>query len=450
MLNNLLEYLENKKILILGVGLEGKSTYNFLRRYFPDKKLFIADMDVNLLERYPEFLEDINLEISMGAQYLNGIDEYDIIIKTPGISFKAIDISNFENKITNQLELFLKFIDCITIGVTGTKGKSTTSSLIYQILKDQGKDSFLIGNIGDPIFNNIENIQKNSFVVIELSSHELQFVKHSPHIAILLNIYEEHLDFYKSFEEYANSKFNIAKYQNQNDYFIYNYDNKIMKKFNYRINDYAVTLNSRIDKNNVIYIQNDKIFYNDEFIMNINEKMNLKGMHNINNIMFAFGVCIILKLDLNKAVRSVSSFMPLEHRLEYAGKYNEIEYFNDSIATIPEATINDIKALEKVNTLIVGGKDRGVNLNDLIVFLSKSNIENIICLPKTGEYIYSALKEICDKNLYTVSNMNEAVDIAKKVTKKNTICLLSPAASSYGYFKNFRERGEIFKKLIQE
>ena len=242
MLEKLLEFLKDKKILILGVGKEGKSTYDFLRKNFPDKKLFIADKNTELLEKYPEFIEDMELEISMGEQYLNGIEQYDLIIKSPGISFKNIDISTFRDKITNQLQLLLQYVNVFTIGITGTKGKSTTSSIIYKVLKDQGKEVFLLGNIGDPIFHNIEKLTSQSIVVLELSSHALQYVKNSPNISILLNIYEEHLDHYKSFEEYADSKFNIAKYQKAKDVLIYNYDNQYMKKYTYKENDYAITL----------------------------------------------------------------------------------------------------------------------------------------------------------------------------------------------------------------
>ena len=163
--------------------------------------------------------------------------------------------------------------------------------------------------------------------------------------------------------------------------------------------------------------------------------------------MFVLAVSNILNLNLEKTIETINEFNPLEHRLEFVGTIDGVEYYNDSIATIPEAAIESVKALENVNTLIVGGNDRGVNQESLINFLSKSNVENIICLPKTGEYIYDGLKET-DKNTIKVENMEEAVKIAKEITKKNTICLLSPAASSYGYFKNFKERGNIFKKLI--
>ena len=452
MLNKLLDFLENKKIIILGYGVEGKSTYNFLRKYFPEKMLCIADKKMDLLEQNIELMEDIYLEVVLGEGYLNGIEEYDLIIKAPGISLKDYDISKIENKITSQLELFLKYVYVFTIGITGTKGKSTTSTLMYEILKNQGKKTFLLGNIGEPIFNDIDDITKDSIVVIELSSHALEFVNVSPNISILLNVYEEHLDHYKSLEKYVEAKFNIAKYQKESDYFIYNADNELIKRFNfkYKSNDYAVSLRLLEGNNsNTIYIKDGFVYCNEEKIVNKDLKMNLKGEHILNNIMFIFGVCIILKLDFVKVLDTIENFKSLEHRMEFVGNFEAIEFYNDSIATIPEATINSVKAIKNVNTLIVGGKDRGVNLNSLIDFLRQSEVQNIICLPKTGEYIYEGLKNT-NKKIYMVEGLKEAVKIAKEVTKKNTSCLLSPAASSYGFFKNFEERGKLFKEYIKE
>ena len=449
MIEKLLKFLENKRILILGMGVEGKSTYNFLRRNFPEKQLFIADRNTGLLNNI-ELMEDMNLEISLGEEYLNGIDEYDLIIKTPGISFKGIDISSFQNKITNQLQLLLEFVDVFTIGVTGTKGKSTTSSLIYQVLKAQEKNVFLLGNIGDPIFDSIEKLEKESIAVLELSSHELQYIKNSPNIAIWLNVYKEHLDFYETFEKYCDAKFNITKYQKDSDLLIYNYDNETMKKYSFRENDYAVSMVAEPNTKNKVFVQGEKVFCNNKFIMSTNMKINLKGMYNINNILFVLSVCDILKLDFEKALETIAEFKTLEHRLEFVGKYNGIEFYNNSIATIPEATIQAILALVNVNTVIVGGKDRGISQEELIEFLADSEVKNIICLPKTGEYIFDKMKNKNGKKLYYFEDLKNAVKIAKEITEPNTICLLSPAASSYGYFKNFEERGKLFKKYVSE
>lgn len=452
MLTKLLNFLKDKKILILGVGKEGKSTYDFLRRNFPEKQLFIADKATNLLEKYAEFMEDINLELSMGDNYLNGIEQYDVIIKTPGLSFKNMDISKFQEKITSQLQLLLEFVNVFTIGITGTKGKSTTSSIVYKVLQDQGKNAFLLGNIGDPIFDNLQTLEKDSIVVLELSSHSLQYVKNSPNIAVFLDVYPEHLDFYESFEKYVEAKFNIAKFQKAEDVLIYNEDNEAMQNYHYpyQEKDYAVTLEQAAPTKNSVYIKENSIYCKDKCIMNLATPLKLKGMHHINNMMFVFAICDILNLDFDKAVQTIQNFEPLEHRMEFVGKVDFVEYYNDSIATIPKATINTIQALEKVNTVIVGGKDRGVSQEELEEFLKNSTVENIICLPKTGEFIYHALKNVANKQLFMVENLQEAVKIAKEVTREETICVLSPAASSYGYFKNFEERGNLFKKFVLE
>lgn len=456
MLEKLLNYLENKKILILGFGKEGESSYLFLRKHFPEKKLEIVDKNMNLLTDKPYLLEDINVEVVLGKDYFRDIDYFDIVLKTPGISLKDFDISKFENKITSQLELLLEFVPCYTIGITGTKGKSTTSSLIYQMIKDQGKDVMLLGNIGEPIFNDIDDMKKDTILVLELSSHALEFVKKSPNIAILLDIYEEHLDHYSSMEKYIEAKFNVAKFQSKNDIFIYNASNKYMQEFNfnYKKSDYAIieendelskTLNLKSD--NYVLINENRIYFNKTTLFDSKLNMQLKGKHNENNVLFVLTVAKILNLNMEKAKNTIENFKNLEHRMEFVAEINNVKYYNDSIATIPEATINAVDALKNVNTLLVGGKDRGVELDSLYEYLKKSNIENIICLPKTGEYVYNSLKDT-NKKCYLVKDMPEAVKLAKEVTKPNTICLLSPAASSYGYFKNFEERGKIYKECV--
>lgn len=452
MLKKLLSYLENKRILILGYGMEGEATYRFLRNHFQEKQLFIADRNSSLLDTKVELMEDMDLELSLGENYLNGIEEYDLIIKAPGISLKDVDISKYENKITSELELFLEFVDIFSIGITGTKGKSTTSTLMYKVLIDQEKDAYLLGNIGEPIFNSLDSFTKDSIAVIELSSHALEFVKHSCNIGFILDVFEEHLDHYKSLEKYIEAKFNLAKYMNEKDFLIYNLDNELMNKygFKYKENDYAISLEKVPNTLNKVYIENDTIVVNSKNGMNINEEINLKGMHNINNIMFIYAASNILNLDFDRVLESIKEFKPLEHRMEFVAKINGVDYYNDSIATIPASTMNAVNALKNVNTLIVGGKDRGVNLEELIKFISNNEqIENVICLPKTGEFIKAGLEGTL-KNVTFVEKLDEAVKHAKKVTKEGTICLLSPAASSYGYFKNFEERGRLFKKYVLE
>lgn len=451
MIEKLIGFLEDKNIIILGFGMEGETTYDFIRNHLPTQPITIADMNEVIIEDYPYLEQDNNLKLILGKNYLDNLEQYDVIIKTPGLSLKDVDISKFKHKITNQLELVMEYLDVFTIGITGTKGKSTTSTLMYNVIKDQGKPTMLLGNIGEPIFHRIEEMTKDTILVLEMSSHALEFVNRSPNMSILLNAYEEHLDHYISLEKYIEAKFNIAKFQKGDDIFVYNYDNELMNelKYKHRDSDYAVSIIEEPKTKNRVYLKDGNIYINNEKICTQNIEMNLKGMHNLNNIMFVLTIAKNMGLDMKKALETISKFQPLEHRMEFVETVNGVSYYNDSIATIPEATINGVKAIGNINTIIVGGKDRGVNLEELIEFLAESDIENIICLHTTGEYIYSKLEKI-DKNLFKVNSMESAVKIAKKVSKPGTNCLLSPAAASYGFFKNFKERGEIFKKCVRD
>ncbi len=443
MINDLIQYFKDKKVLILGFGKEGESTYKLIRKYLNAQHLFIADKK----EQISEILKnDTNVTVVSGEKYLENLKDYDIIMKSPGISFANMDTTQYSHKIKSQLELLLEFFNVFTIGVTGTKGKSTTSSLIYKILSDQNIKSVLLGNIGVPVFDYIDNIQEDITMVLEMSSHQLEFMELSPNIAILLNVYEEHLDHYESFEKYAKAKCNIFKYQKESDYFLYNTDIEILNKLveNPNAITYRVSFNGKYGSN--IYLKDNKIYFGNTPIYDKNEPRNLIGDYNLNNIMFALAVSEILKLDINKTIKSISEFKTLEHRLELVGKYNDVLYYDNSIGTVPMATIEAIKALKCVDTLIIGGMDRGIDYNDFIKYLNDSNISNIICMPKTGHDIAQELRE---EKRYIVDNLEEAVSTAKNVTAKDKICLLSPAAASYGFFKNFEEKGNLYKKLVQ-
>lgn len=445
MIADLINYFQNKKILILGFGREGQSTYKLIRKYIKEQTLYIADRKENFEKNYEFLSQDKNIKCISGEGYLEDLEEYDVIMKSPGISFVGLDTSKFYNNIKSQLELLLEFFDMFTIGITGTKGKSTTSSLIYKVLKEQNVKSMLLGNIGVPVFDYIDTIPNDTTLILEMSSHQLEYMKLSPNISILLNIYPEHLDHYESFEKYAEAKCNIFKYQNKSDYFIYNSDDETINKFlkDEEAKKYKVSLKGNGD----IYLKGENIYFNDKEIYNINTPRNLLGEYNLNNIMFVLAVSEILKLDISKTIKSISDFKTLEHRLEFVGEYNGILYYDNSIATIPKATIEAVKALKNVDTLIIGGMDRGLDYTDFVKFLNESDISNIICMPKTGHDIAKNLK---DGRAYVVNTLDEAVEIAKKHTTKGRVCLLSPAAASYGFFKNFEEKGNIYKELVKK
>ena len=461
MINNLVNYLENKKILILGFGREGYSTYKFIRRHMPNKEIFISDANPLFTDRYPEVLDDANAHIMPNEEYLKSLEDYDVIMKTPGLSLKDVNMEKFEEKIKSQVELFMEFVDVYKIGITGTKGKSTTSSLIYAIVKDQKEDVHLLGNIGTPIFDEIDSLNENSVVVMELSSHQLEFTRVSPDIAIVLNLFEEHLDHYKSYEHYINAKLNICRYQSENNYFLYSIDNECLREhvakmdemnaIKSKVFEISYDGNSKQNEAHKLILRKEDVALDEDgnVLYKDSAERQILGNHNFSNIMFAMTVAKIMDLDLERAIQSVYEFKPLAHRMEFVGEIDGVRYYNDSIATIPASTINGIETLGNVNTLIIGGKDRQIDYTEFAEYLNnKANVENLICLPDTG---WSIAKMITNEsiNKYIVADMQEAVKRAKEVTKKGTICLLSPAASSYGFFKNFEERGNLFKQLVK-
>lgn len=443
MLKSLINILENKNIAIVGFGKEGKSTYNFIRRYLPNQKLTIIDGNKSLLENNKFLYEDNNLQFILGPNYLNNLGIYDLIIKSPGVKFKDIDISKFKDKITSQLGLVLELYKKNIIGITGTKGKSTTTSLIYKVLSDQNYDAHLVGNIGIPIFDEIDNINENTVYIIEMAALQLEFVNSSPHIGLILNLFEEHLDFFKTKNDYYLAKLNMFKYQTEDDYGLYISSNDTLNSY-VKSGNYKTNL---IDINSELSINNNFIEFNGKKLYNINDKRSLLGKHNLIDISFVLRLSELMNLDLEKTILSINMFKPLEHRLELVGTYNDITYYNDSIATIPEATMNAIKSIDNINTLIFGGMDRGIDYKEFIDFLNNSAIENFICMPTTG---YNIGKNLINKNVYFIENLKDAVEKAKEITKKGATCLMSPAASSYEYFKNFEEKGSKYKEYIKD
>ncbi len=445
MVTELIDYLKNKKVMILGFGREGKSTYKFIRKHLKEQLIYISDQKENFWSEEELLQGDEKIICYSGEEYLDHLEEYDVIIKAPGISFVGMDITEYEQKITSQLELFLEFFDVYTIGITGTKGKSTTSSLMYQILQDQGKKSMLLGNIGTPVWDFIEDFQKDTIAVLEMSSHQLEYMKKSPNIAILLNIFPDHLDHYESYEAYARAKCNIFEHQNSTDYFLWNSDNEMLQQLVEKTKGITYSVSFLGREESEVYLKDAAVFIKDKKVYDTKEKCKLVGDYSLNNMMFVLGVSEILNLDLKQTIQTIKQFEPLRHRLQLVGNYDEVTYYDNSIATIPEATIEAVKALQNVDTLIIGGMDRGINYTGLINFINQSEVSNIVCMPKTGHDIADKI----EKSTYLVSSMEEAVQIAKKVTQKGKSCLLSPAAASYGFFKNFEEKGDLYQKLIK-
>ena len=451
----ILAQLKNKRILLLGFGKEGKSTYQFINEHYPDTDLSIADANPDV---DTSIIKNKAHRVITGNDYMDIIAQYDIVIKTPGISLKDYHLLTKKPIISSQTDLFLNAYADQCIGITGTKGKSTTTSLIHHILQSTGQSSLIAGNIGIPLFDIIPKISKEDKIIIELSSHQLEFIRKGPAIAVLLNIFEEHLDHYNSFYDYQSAKFNIATKQNENNCFIYPISDPLIdllikqkqpvsepKGFSLHPHKQAFCY---MNNHHFVLRLNDK----EEILFAVSDTFPLKGQHNHQNVCAALLAVVLSQKTINPSAleKAVYSFKSLAHRMEYVATIHQIDFYNDSISTIPQSTIAALEAIENVNTLILGGMDRGIDYTPLIKIFTDSAVEHFIFTGKAGERMMQLCKDIGNKKYYFSNDYEEIVAIAKRVTRKNHACLLSPAASSYDAFKNFEERGKLFKELVQK
>ena len=452
MLTKFKKIMDGQRVLILGMGREGQSSLQLITKNCHPSGLALADKNEKLLEKYAS-----KYTCFFGAAYLDKIDDYDLIISSPGIPDSLLENRVDKQKLRSQTDIFLELFGNQTIGITGTKGKSTTSSLIYHIAKSANRPGLLVGNIGLPAFDSIKNIQPDTIIVYELSSHQLKNVRHSPHIAIVLNLFEEHLDHYSHVMKYYDAKLQIAKHQFQNDLLIYNGDNKILEELcssaSIRPNKIKYTRNKKADSS--CYLSEDeKIFisfakYTNT--LNIGMRKSLPGIHNAMNAMAASLACLHLDIPENIIEKGIQSFTGLPHRMEFVGKYGGIRFYDDSISTIPQASIAAIKNLVDVDTLIIGGQDRGIDYTSLIEFLPSSPVKNIFYMGDAGKRIYGLLRDITanGQKMVEVLRFNDLEGLIRKYTRPGKICLLSPAAPSYDWFSNFSDRGEAFKKIAR-
>ena len=423
MLDSIFKRLRGKKILIAGFGREGQSTLRFLQKFLPNAEIGIADKNESAFKS----IDKQSYTIYCGDDYLKNASDYDIVIKTPGISVKDIDID--KDLISSQTDLFLEAFHSQVIGVTGTKGKSTTSSLIYHLLKESGRDVILAGNIGIPVFDCVQNINRRTIIVYELSAHQLQFINKSPHVGILLNVFEEHLDHFGTFEKYKEAKINVLRYMGDNDVAIVNnrlcfesliLDKKYVDFENYNFEDYNIKWD---------YIP-------------------ILGEHNKMNVKAALCACYAFGLTIDELIPHLYTFKPLEHRQEYVGTFNGVKFYNDSISTIPQATIAALNTIKNVNFLLLGGFDRGIDYEPLAEFLKYNVLSYILITGDAGRSIKKQLQNVgYEGEVLEYEDMQSAFILINKYSKEGDVCLLSPAAASYDRYKNFEERGKVFKEF---
>ncbi len=431
-----------KKVLLLGFGREGKSTFSLLNEVGGYASLTIAD------KQQIEAPAGSEVSLICGDHYQDTLDDYDVVFKSPGIVLNR-PFESYKCFITSQAEVFLAVYGSQTIGVTGTKGKSTTATLLYHVLKTAGLDTVLLGNIGIPAFERVEEMNERTIAVMELSCHQLEFTRFAPHTAVLLNIYEEHLDHYGTVEKYQASKKNIYLWQEYGSFLFCNVHD-MPAEGTHKGN--AISVSGDTTPADVM-IKDGVVTLADGTTYTIpSDDILLLGEHNAFDIGVVYAICARTGISDETFTAALKTYQPLPHRLQYVGEYDGIRFYDDSISTIGETTIRAIETLKDTDSVLIGGMERGIDYTVLVNYLVTCSVPHIILMEATGKRIYD---EVMAKNptsperFILVKDLKQAVTVAKKVTAKGKVCLLSPAAASYGIFKNFEERGDVFQQLVK-
>lgn len=451
------KFLDSKKVAIIGMGVSNLP----LLDYFYDKNAKVTVFDKNTPS--DEIMEKINkyrYEVEIGEYNLSRLNGFDIVFRSPSVLPTREELVTAANKgaiITSEIEMVLKLAPCKIIGVTGTEGKTTTTSIIYEILKSSGKNCFLGGNIGKPIFTEIKNMKPEDIVVLELSSFQLMEMEVSPDISVVTNMYPDHLNIHSSYEEYQQAKKNIFLHQNENGVVILNYDNEITRKFADEVKSNLVYFSSLQKlKNGYVYDRKDETIkrYANGKSENILKKQEIKlrGIHNYENICAALAATASI-VDEKSQIKAIKEFNGVEHRLEFVRELNGVKYYNDSIGTSPASTIAGLNAFDENIILLAGGSDKGLDYTEIGETIAKK-VRVLLLTGPTAEKIENATKLAMNKagketvEIIHCKDLQEAVSMANEKAKSGEIVLMSPASASFDAFKNFIERGIKFKEFV--
>ena len=446
MIEKIEPWIKGKRILLLGYGREGQSTWNVLRRLGTYEALDIADL------KAPAALPEDGTVWHTGPDYQKCMDDYDVVFKSPGIVLERPE-NEYRCSILSQTEEFFQCFRDQIIGITGTKGKSTVTTLLYHLLKQAGMDALLVGNIGIPALDHMEEVKPDTRIVFELSCHQLEYMTVSPHIGILVNIHEEHLDHYGTMEKYVEAKHHIFKNQRPDDILICNVQ-CLPEEGTCPSGLIRAGMDGSGKELDVVQEQDGTwVHFRGKSYCIPTDEIKLLGQHNYFDIGVAYGVCSILGMDDQVFARGLKTYEPLPHRLQYIGEREGVKYYDDSISTICDTTIQALKTLKDTDTVLIGGMDRGIDYRELIEYLSDCQVPHIILMEATGKRIYQEIHKYYPEfknraRLILAEHLEDGVKRARQITRPGTSCVLSPAAASYGIFRNFEERGETFSRLV--
>lgn len=459
--------LKNKRITVMGLGLNqgGLGVARFLAK--AGAKILITDLKTEE-ELGPSLkkLKGFDIKYILGRHREEDFINTDMVIQNPAVPHNSKYLEIAQNQgipIETDLGFFFQFCPSKNIiAIAGTKGKSTVSQLIYHIFKEAQKDTILAGNIGISVLDILEKINPQTWVILEISTWQMEGIKDrkfKPHTAVLTNIQPDHLDRYPNFEEYAKAEKLIFKYQQSNNYLVVNFDNKESHRTKREINSKVYWFSAKEKIELGCYLENDElIFQSDEYKMTFAKisDLPLPGPHNIENILAASTVGFIHNIPGEIILKALKKFPGIPYRLEFMGEFKGIKFYNDTCATTPEAVLAALESFPKQSIiLILGGKDKKLNYESFGIVIGKNkNIKKIILLQHPAYdaslKILSAInKHLASEKIIQTSNLKVGIEIALQHAKANDLILLSPAAASFGMFKNEFDRGDQFNKIVK-
>ena len=445
MLENIKSFVKNKSVCVLGLGISNLP----LLKILCETKCEITVRDKNeLTGEALNLIKKYNIKTITGENYLEDICE-DIVFRSPGIMFslpqiqKAIRNGSY---ITSEMELFFELCPAKIIGITGSDGKTTTTTVIFEILKADGKKVFLGGNIGTPLLPLLDEINEEDFCVVELSSFQLMSMKKSPYISVITNITPNHLDKHKDYQEYIDSKKNIMLFQDKNCLFVTNASNEITKEIAKEAKGQLRTFSLKDESD--ILIKNGIICYKDEEILKVSD-IKIPGLYNVENFMAAIGA-LYGTVKNESIIKTAKNFGGVAHRVEFIRELDGVKYYNSSIDSSPNRTKNTLSVFSNKVVMISGGKDKGIPYDEIGPEIV-NHVRVLILIGATARVIEDAVKKADKDNLVEIFHATtypEAVNLAKENAKCGEAVVLSPASTSFDMFKNFEERGNLFKELV--
>lgn len=455
-MNKLDEFKYNvagKNITVIGIGISNLPLIKYLVSLGANVTACDRRSAEDLGENYTE-LEKLGVKFNLGDGYLNNLSG-DMIFKTPGMRYDVPELLKAKENgsiVTSEMEVFFEVCPSHIIAVTGSDGKTTTTMLIHKMMTDAGYKTWLGGNIGNPLLTDTEKMKENDWVILELSSFQLHTMRKSPEIAVITNISPNHLDMHKDYKEYIDAKKNIMLYQNEGDTLIVNADNQVTADIGKSANG-AVKYFSRNGMADV-YLDGNIIKRGIVEILNIKD-IKIPGMHNVENYMAAIAAVSGL-VSKEVIVNVAKTFGGVEHRIELVRTLDGVKYYNSSIDSSPNRTINTLRVFPNKVIMIAGGKDKGIPYDEIGPALAE-HVKVLILIGATSDKIQEALDAEINKTgngkdieVIRATSYEDAVNTARSKAHDGDVVLLSPASTSFDMFRNFEERGNLFKKMVNE